>query len=287
MSSGNPADDLAPAWPPTTFVRFEEGLDTSMGTARIVTDAGRAYIKAMGNRQGPHPLACEVVATRLAAWFGLPTLEHSILDIDAEFDEIPYVRGGVAATGPAFVTKAITGHPWGGSEKELVNLVNQCDVGRLVVFDTWVRNCDRHPPDSEARKPNYDNVFLEDLREDDSGKTRLMAIDHTHCFTCGRDLNSGVANIGNVKDERLYGLFPGFRNLVLQEDVEAAIAKLNELNVETVRPIAEDLPNEWEVDDRAKDALIDLIVRRADFVAGIILGLIARQCWPSRLFGNC
>ena len=54
-----------PEWRPTEFRRFEAGLDTSMGTARIITDAGKAYIKAMGNRQGPHLLAVELIATRL------------------------------------------------------------------------------------------------------------------------------------------------------------------------------------------------------------------------------
>ncbi|MFM7919305.1 MAG: hypothetical protein ACKPJJ_03710, partial [Planctomycetaceae bacterium] len=42
-----------PDWKPTEFQRFESGLDTSMGTARIITDAGKSYIKAMGNRLGP------------------------------------------------------------------------------------------------------------------------------------------------------------------------------------------------------------------------------------------
>lgn len=130
--SGQEARD----WHPTTFVRFEEGLDTSMGTARIVTDAGPAYIKAMGNRQGPHPLACELVATQLASWFGLPTFESSLIEIDAEVDEIPFHRGGQAESGLAFVTRAVTGHTWGGSVEELSELVNPSDIGRLVVFDT-------------------------------------------------------------------------------------------------------------------------------------------------------
>jgi len=46
-------------WSPTRYKRLLRVLDTSMGTAEIETDAGRAYIKAMGNRQGPHQLACE------------------------------------------------------------------------------------------------------------------------------------------------------------------------------------------------------------------------------------
>src|SRR5438132_6499286 len=149
-------------WQPTTFLRFEEGLDTSMGTARIVTDAGPAYIKALGNRQGPHALACEWVGTQLAAWFGLPTFDFALMPIDASVDEILFLRGGRATSGTAFVTRATLGHTWGGTTEELDKLANPKAVSRLVVFDTWTRNCDRHPPDLTQRRPNYDNVFLAD-----------------------------------------------------------------------------------------------------------------------------
>ena len=77
--------------PRARFVRFVRALDTSMGTAEIVTDAGRGYIKALGNRQGPHALACQGVATQLARWFGLPSGDFSVLKLD-ETDEIPYAK---------------------------------------------------------------------------------------------------------------------------------------------------------------------------------------------------
>jgi hypothetical protein len=166
----------------------------------------------------------------LAAWFGLPTFQFAILHVDAQTDEIPFVRGGRAATGPAFVTQAAAGHTWGGSAEELRDLVNPGDVGRLVVFDTWVSNCDRHPPDLTVRRPNYDNVFLEDVSEDSVGKSRLIAMDHSHCFTCGRDLDTRVAHIAHVKDERLYGLFPAFVTYVREEDVTTAVGRLARLD---------------------------------------------------------
>lgn len=119
-------------WNPTTFLRFEEAYDTSMGTARIVTDAGPAYIKPLGNRQGPHPLACEWVATHLARWFGPPTFEIALIQIDADVDEIPFHRGGYAASGTAFVARAFVGHSWGGSGEELDKLVNPEAVSDLV-----------------------------------------------------------------------------------------------------------------------------------------------------------
>ncbi len=271
-------------WRPTTFLRFEEGFGSSMDTARIITDAGPAYIKAMGNRQGPHALACEYVGTQLAQWFGLPTFDFAILTLDAKEDEIPFLKGGWAASGPAFVTRAGAGHAWGGSEDELKCLVNPEAVSRLVVFDTWTRNCDRHPPDLSVRRPNYDNVFLEDVGPKDSGECRLVAMDHGHCFTSGEELNARVARIDLVKDTGLYGVFPGFRPFVKQADVEGAINGVRQVPQDAVAAFIESVPREWEVAPPAKTAWLDLICRRAEFVADTILEKIARVCWPEQLF---
>lgn len=273
-------------WRPTTFLRFEEGRGSSMDTARIVTDAGPAFIKAMGNRQGPHALACEYVGTQLAQWFGLPTFDFAILTIDTEVDEIPFLRGGSAKSGPAFVTRAAAGHTWGGSENELMCLVNPTAISRLVVFDTWTRNCDRHPPDLSVRRPNYDNVFLEDVGPKGAGQCRLLAMDHGHCFTSAEELNARVARIDFVKDPGLYGLFPAFVSRVHQTDVESAVGELRQLSREFVASVVESVPREWEVTGRARAAWIDLICRRADFVADTILAKIARRCWPGQLFDN-
>src|SRR3972149_3803396 len=117
-----------------------------MGTARIVTDAGPAYVKALGNSQGPHPLACELVGTQLARWFGLPTFDFAILTLDDTIDEIPFLKGGKAASGPAFVTRAAKGHVWDGSEESLQGIENREAVSWLVVFDSWVRNLVTTPP---------------------------------------------------------------------------------------------------------------------------------------------
>lgn len=284
--NGEQSEHKESPWQPTTFLRFEEALDTSMGTARIVTDAGPAYIKPMGNRQGPHQLACELVATKLAAWYGLPTYDFALMVVETEFDEIPFHRGGFAASGPAFISRAAAGHTWGGDADELKQLTNPGDVGRLVVLDNWVSNCDRHPPDLTTRNPNYDNVFLEDVAGEDTGKSRLIAMDHTHCFTCGRDLDERVAHISRVKDDRLYGIFPGFVPHVRQEDVEAGIDRLANLENKVVEEVVASIPDEWQVCKRGKSALVSFIQQRASYLAETVLERIARQCWPDQLFDN-
>lgn len=255
-----------------------------MGTAEIVTDAGPAYIKAMGNRQGPHALACELVATQLAGWFGLPTFEHAIMNLCAD-DEIPFIRGGSASPGPAFLTHAEGGHTWDGSNEGLQLIVNPDDIARLVVFDTWTLNCDRHPPDLTVRKPNYDNVFLS-IKGADAGRFRLVAMDHTHCFTCGRDLIEPVAAIDRVKDKRLFGLFPAFVSTIATRRtvVEASSVLLRSLDQEWCRKVVETIPSEWEVDKSARDGLCDLICQRSAYVADHIMDWLAPACWPQGEF---
>src|ERR1700740_124935 len=69
----------------------------------------------------------------------------------------------------------------------------------VILFTGKASNCNRHPADLTTRKPNYDNVFLEDVAEAQAGSSRLVAMDYTHCFTCGRDLDETVAHIEKVK----------------------------------------------------------------------------------------
>lgn len=265
-------------WHPAHYIRFEEAFATSVGTSRIITDAGPAYLKALGNPQGPHVLACEWVGTRLAEWFGLQTFDYDLLVLDTN-DEVPLPGGGEALAGPAFVTRAEHGFTWGGDSRALNDLENPEDVSRLVVFDTWTRNCDRH---ARGRR-HLDNVFLS-TEQAAAGRARLVAMDHTHCFTCGGALDGRVGRIDRVQDTEVYGLFPEFQSLVKREFAARAVARLRGVTRDVVQPIVSTLPREWEVSSAAVEALGDLIVGRAHFVAEHCEGWLAPLCWPQGRF---
>ena len=257
---------LESTWNPTRLMEVGRTLDTSTGPARVVTDAGTAYFKAMGNRQGPHVLATDWVGTHLAKWFGLSTFNVAILNLGPD-DVFDLPRGAKVQPGPSFAARAMTGDPWGRSGLQLDLLVNPEDITRLVVFDTWTLNCDRHHHDLAVRKPNYDNVYLSSEGVE-PGKRRLIAMDHGLCFIrSGEDLTVKLANIDKVQDEHVYGLFPEFRGGLREDIITACIARLRQMDAATTEEIIGTVPKQWDVSPEIRKAWAELIYRRAGFVA--------------------
>ncbi len=256
-----------PAWLPKQFRRYIETIGSSSLTAVIETDAGRAFLKAINNPYGVHVLACDWIGTKLARRFGLKTFDMAILEL-AEDDEIPLDDKTNAAPGPAFVTRAEEGQPMGGGAS-LEQIENVEDIARLIVFDTWVRNCDRYAPgigkDGEPRM-NADNLFLSADGASD-GTLILKAIDHGHILTCGRPLTPKLANIEVIKEERLYGCFPFFRDIVTIEQLSQCAKELGEKRSRLCDRLLDDLPGAWDVSNETKHAINSLLLERAVFLA--------------------
>jgi hypothetical protein len=274
------------AWKPSAVVRFIRPYPSSAKTALVETDAGQGYLKAMGAPEGPHTLASEVVAIQLAHWLGLPTFEWSIIPVDDQV-EIPFVdkdgnEVGKADRGPAFITKAEEGGTWSGRKADLERLDNQHDLTRLVIFDTWLLNCDRYRAFDNKGRPrvreNKDNVFMSS-EEASEGRFRLKAMDHTHCFTCGGEWTRRLSHRDTIKDERVFGLFPIFRSFMDLTVARDTTNKLGGISRDFVGEVFQTVPPEWEVSGEVVQAATTLIVERAKFVSESIVDKI----WPRNL----
>ena len=252
------------AWQPRTVLRFIKAYPTSTRVVRVDTDAGEGFLKAMGNPEGLHTLACELVGTLLAGWLGLRTLEHAIVRLTPE-DEIPFANGGWAQPGPAFVTKAEVGFSWGGDSNTLFRTLNQVDISKMVVLDTWIRNCDRYRPEPNFRM-NRDNVFLAWSIEPERGLV-LKAIDHTHAFTCGGELTPRIAHLDNIRDTTVYGRFPEFTPFLHRNDVRSVAKRLSEMDRTQADVFVARVPKAWQVEAPVREAWSAYIVQRAAFVA--------------------
>lgn len=253
-------------WQPTTFLRFIETVESSSRTAIIETDAGRAYLKAINNPQGVHVLACDLLGTQLARRFGLQTLDAAVLILAVD-DEIP-LDGGHAQKGPAFVTRGEEGESLGG-EKALSKIENIDDLAKIIIFDTWTKNCDRYGPglgkNSTARE-NRDNLFLS-AEDAPDGQFILKPIDFGHIITCGRELTPRIANIDNIREERVYGNFPFFKNHVSRDRIIEESERLKTFGKENWQDLIANLPDDWNVNNETRQALDKFLAGRAGFLA--------------------
>jgi hypothetical protein len=240
---------------------------------RVETDAGEGFLKAMGNPEGPHVLACELVGTLLAEWLGLPTLDSAIIWVGSD-DEIEFEGGGKAAPGPAFITRAEKGMSWGGDSATLRKILNPVDISRLVVLDTWIRNCDRYRQEPN-RRVNRDNVFFAWETNSRKGLT-LKAIDHTHAFTCGRELTKRLGQLEDVQDTALFGLFPEFISFLRLEDVSDCAACLGKMDITDAARVVNKVPSDWQVEEATRAAWIKFICDRARFVSERVVSWL----WP-------
>lgn len=262
-------------WKPTRFTRVVRSIATSTAPIHVDTDAGEGFLKALGNPEGPHALACELVGSMLASWMGLTTFDFAIMEL-TEDDEVPFATGGKALPGPAFITRAVEGFSWGGDSKQLRSIVNPLDINGLVVLDTWTLNADRYAPD--GRRVNRDNVFFIKSAEG-PGATRLVAMDFTHAFRHEQDINRRLSFIERIRDERIYGRFPEFRNFLSQEEVKRLSELLQTFSWANADSIIREIPAAWQVDRDGQSALARLITDRAHFLAEHIELLL----WPEQL----
>lgn len=247
-------------------------IGSSTGPALVDTDSGEGYLKALGNPEGPHALASELVGSMLAEWLGLTTLDFAVLDLTGD-DEIPFLKGGLALPGAAFISRSEpAGFPWGGTVKEIQSIDNRHEISGLVVMDTWSLNHDRHSPD--GHRVHRDNVFL--IQCPKSTQVRLVAMDFTHAFRLDGELNRKLAFIERRRDPRVYGRFPEFQEFLDRDHVRRFSARLAQFS----RPLADEIisyvPKAWEVEQEGRSSWATLITDRAHFVAENIESIL----WP-------
>ncbi|WP_456745035.1 HipA family kinase [Bradyrhizobium sp. USDA 4354] len=227
----------------------------------MATDAGNGFLKGLGNPAGHMSLAAELVAAELAHWLGLPIPSFAKVHLTGDL-QIPMIDGGQFQQGPAFISKEVDGFSGPGG---LSRLTNPDDVSRLVVFDTWVRNGDRCAPAESGYPPNYDNLFFTRL----GSRFQLTALDHSHAFV-ENGLEGSLSDPYVLADEGIYGYFPEFAGLIKFSAVSAAVDRLNQVTPAMANEIVASIPAEWQISDGAKASWANVIIVRAQKVAGYL-----------------
>ncbi len=262
-------------WKPTRIRWVGETLDSSTGAARVETDQGPAYAKLMGNPEGPQALFCELLGTRAAAWLGLRTFDIAVVDVGVS-GIVTYANGTESEGGPSFVARFENGTTWGGAAAELHAVGNPEALAGIVVLDTWLLNCDRYRAEGETVRRNTRNVFLSEEGAG-KGKFKVTAMDHTHILMCGRQLTKAIGHIDRVKDERLFGNFPEFREYLSHQSVRLYADQLLTFTRPRADALLSDIPQPWSPAADVRAALVAFLSERARFVGQNIRKMLVNQ----------
>lgn len=258
-------------WQPAVITRVIEPILSSTCVVRVVTDAGTAFVKGMGNPQGNESLALELVGTELAALIGLKVPPFAIVHV-ADLP-IEMINGRIMQPGPAFASKALRGAPSDATGIFLRKLANPQDVALLVAFDTWVRNVDRcPPPDYLDPTPKWDNLFFTPFKR----RFEMVVFDHTHCFV-EEDLDAGLAGPGFVEDQRIYGAFPEFLPMLDERSLRQACHQITRVDAETVMAIIASVPLGWGPTNGIRTRWAELLIERAKRVEDYLFAGLVPQ----------
>jgi hypothetical protein len=241
-------------WRPARIERVNAVLTTSTKPLLVVTNAGTALVKYMGNRAGLDALVTELLAAELAGKIGLRTPDFAVVEIPEIETADPLVS---VQAGPAFFSRWEQAQSLSPNSKLLANLRTPSDVARLVVFDTWIRNKDRFADDANGGVLNYDNILF----KADKRKTQLLVIDHSHAFaetSLEDEINDSWAT-----EQTVYGLFNEFAPMLTRRDVKLALDILCSVAIGGIWDICRSPPPQWGFTASMANRLAALLVERA------------------------
>jgi hypothetical protein len=274
-------------WPPTRIeAQLDAALTTSTAAVRVRTDAGEAFCKAVGGPdEPPSALACDWIGSRLGQLLGLPVPAVAMCQAD-----LPLVLSDTGLTsipGSAFLSQVVPdAETWDGEAASLGQVENPEVIAGGVLLDTWILNHDRYGYRRDGqRRANVRNILLQTVGTVRRRRTRLVwLIDHTHCLTRrdGGGFAAKIDAIDHIQDDRLLGLFPAFVGFATSAHAGPWIERLRSIAEADIRTILTAIPPAWEVESAQRTTLLNLLLRRRDYLLDHWLPAMAAACaWAS------
>jgi len=218
-------------------------------------------VKFKNNPLGNRTLVNEYVVAQLARMLQLPIPSFRVVNLPKEvIKKNRILRRNHFESGNQFCMALIQrGSPLiiDEHEKMVHGLVNRQDLAYMIVFDQWIGNSDR----------TKRNIIFQTISR---GKFKLYLIDHGNCFPKGRKwtINSLKKQSKKPVAKSVHKLYQKFycNPDLLYQFMNTIIALPNEV----IYSIVSSIPNDWEVTEKEKRALVKHLIRRKRVLPSII-----------------
>lgn len=237
----------------------------------LCDDGAEYVVKHANNPQCRRVLANEWIATRLAAWLGLPVPELAIVDVSPETiakSEARFRLGRSSArpeAGLCFGSRILAGRnvDWIPPDA-LGGLTNRLDFLGMLVFDKWTCNTD-------ARQVVFN-------QPDGAKQLRAVMVDQGFCFNAGE---------WGFPDGPLRGVYcrnEAYATVTGIDSFAPWLARLETLPRSLLDSIALEMPGDWTLSEaEALRQLFDTLHRRRLKVEPLIVSArdTYRQPFPN------
>ncbi|MEH7223928.1 HipA family kinase [Bacillus sp. JJ1566] len=214
-------------------------------------DDGNDYVvKFKKNPPGTRTLVNEYVAGKLAELLKLPVTPFRKVYISQEFiDSYPSLSSKFSS-GIQFASLYLEDTIYLPKNMELdeeIKIRNCEQLAGVIAFDYWVGNVDR----------NRKNLLLKRLNQSDY---QFYMIDHGHCFnqanwTVDTFQELPIMSSSWRKAHKIY-----MSLLQKKEGIFTYVKRINEVPLSSIQRIIHSIPDDWEVSEKEKQALIDYLV---------------------------
>ncbi|MEH7385239.1 HipA family kinase [Bacillus sp. JJ1521] len=214
-------------------------------------DDGNDYVvKFKNNPTGTRTLVNEYVAGKLAKLLKLPVIPFRTVYISQEFIDRNQCLSSNFSSGTQYASLFLEDTVYLPKNVELdekIKIINYEQLAGVIAFDYWLGNVDR----------NRKNLLLKRINQSDY---QFYIIDHGHCFNKARwtvDTFKELPIMSSSwrKAHKIYMLF-----LQKDEGIFTYIKRINELPLISIQGIVHSIPEDWEVSENEKEALIDYLV---------------------------
>lgn len=227
-------------------------------------DDGNTYVaKFPGNPQGTKAIVNEYIASRLCERLKLPIMNYSLIRVKMENYNDEMQQDIQPIEGTAFGTHY---------EENLMNILNPGQVAKsqnhndaikILIFDLLMGNYDR----------NKGNLMI------DYKSKRLVMIDHTHLFGLGTiwdeyQLPRYIERPFAIDDLHPYNYSNIINSLkcdtIFYKELNKFIRDVKNIRREEIEEIMEKIPNDWNINSKEKELLIEYIINRFNRVDEIV-----------------
>jgi hypothetical protein len=239
----------------TKATRFVKAMETGWTRPYLFEcDDGNKYvIKFMSNPKGVCGLAKELIACRLGRLLDLPIVYGTVIYITKDIiDRYPILKKEHVKPGPHFGSRFLEGARY-PSRETIRRCVNLHEAARMIVFDVWVNNTDRHSK----------NILITN-----TSKPKFKMIDHQCIFGGPRWYHDELLyDRDRVKPywDKSYSQFVEYID-DRKNPFRDALKKLESCSWSDIANSMRGIPEEWGIQEEEIEMLIEYLYRRKQLV---------------------